>query len=202
MTGPSIADLQRITDPIIRSLVGAIRRMAIRVTSRPLWQVTGYEIDGTTETQQAEPFTGIGFFARPPASGKPEAIVVAAAGAKSPAIVAVRDEKTRAAVAGTLAEDEAMVYGSTALVHVTAGGTVEARAPGGTAVYLATKADIDALRAWLANLTLPVTTNGTATSQAGWAGPPPPGGLPPSPPIPAISGAPPTAAGTTVLKGQ
>jgi phage gp45-like len=189
MTGPSIAELQRITDPIIRALIGAIRRMAVTVTSRARWQVTGYTIDGDTETQQAEPFTGIGFYARPPASGKPEAIVVSAAGAKSPAIVAVRDEKTRAAVAGNVGADEAMMFGSTALVHVTAGGTVEARAPGGTAVALATLADVQALREAFNNhvhiLTIAAAAGAGGTGTA----------APTATPAPA-------PAGTTVLKGQ
>jgi phage gp45-like len=189
MTGPSIAELQRITDPVIRALIGAIRRMVVTVTSRALWQVTGYEIDGTTETQQAEPFSGIGFYARPAASGKPEAIVVSAAGAKSPAIVATRDEKTRAAVAGGLAADEAIVFSSAAVVHVRANGTVEIRTPGGSAVPLATLADVQALREAF-NSHVHVLTIAAAPGSGGTGT-----AAPTATPAPA-------PAGTTVLKGQ
>lgn len=141
----SSAEHNRINDPVIMRLQGAIRRMAISVTSRVLWQLSGFRnVDGTTESTEAEPFTGIGFYSIPPGGGAPEAITVMVGGGNSPAIVATRDEKTRATIA-KLAADETAVFTSKAIIVIKANGTVEIRSKDGTAVPLATKADIDAL---------------------------------------------------------
>ena len=138
------------TDPAILRGFGALRRMAITVTAKALWQLTGFkQPDGTIETMKAEPFTGIGLAARPPNGGRPEAIVVMVGGASSPMIIAVRDEKTRAAIAGALGVDETMLFNSKAVVYVKADGSIEARSAGGAAHALATKADIDALAAYV-----------------------------------------------------
>lgn len=186
MNGPTIAELARITDPLLRRLIGAIRRMTVTVTSKTLWQLSGYQVD-KVETLPAEPFTGIGFYSRPPASGKPEAIAVFAGGAKSPAIVATRDEDTRKAVAGGIAADETIVFSSAAVVYVRANGTVEVRTPSGTALPLATKADLDALKAAINGWTPAPNDGGAALKTA----------------LTALFTGPPTwPAGTTVLKGQ
>ena len=120
--------------------------MTVGFVDKMLWQLVGVRLlDGSTETIPVEPFTGIGFYSRPPASGSPEAIMVNAGGAKSPAIVGLRDEKTRAKVAGGLVADEAMVFNSAAVVYVKADGSVEARSATGVAVKLPTLADLQAL---------------------------------------------------------
>jgi len=188
-SGPSVADLNRVTDPDGRRVTGAIRRMAIKVTSQVLWQLIGYKVGARTETRPAEPFTGIGFYSRPPANGKPEAIVVFAAGAKSPAVVATRDEKTRAAIAGGIAEGETIVYSGAAIVYVR-NNTVEIRLANGVAVPLATKADVDALIA-----TFNAHTHLVAAL--------PSTGLPP-PTIPTLlpTGLAAPSVGTSVLRGQ
>ena len=126
--------------------IGAIRRMTVGFVDKVLWQLVGVRLlDGSAETGTAEPFTGIGFYSRPPANGSPEAVVVMAGGAKSPAIVGLRDEKTRAKVAGGLVADEAMVFNSTAVVYVKADGSVEVRSATGIAVKLPTLADLQAV---------------------------------------------------------
>ena len=147
----TIEQLQRVLDPALVTAKGAVRRMAISLTSRVLWQLTGFRLPGaggstTTETQTAEPFTGIGFYARPPTSGKPEAIVIMVNDGQNPVVVAVRDEKTRAAIAGALEANETAVFNSAAIVHVKADGTIEARSASGVAVPLATLADVQAMR--------------------------------------------------------
>ncbi len=140
-------ELAEATDPIILRGLGAIRRMAISLTARALWQLVGFRLpDGSNELLEAEPFTGIGIASRPPANSKPEAIVVMVGGAKSPAIIAVRDEKTRKAIAGALIEDETMLFNSQALVYMKADGTIEARSAAGVAVSLCTKADAQQIR--------------------------------------------------------
>lgn len=142
--GPS--DHAAEISPKARDMLGRIRRMVVSVTARALWQVVGHKLfDGTTETRDAEVFSGIGFYSRPPSSGKPEAIVVFPGGAGNPIVAATRDEKTRQAIAGELAEGETAVYNASAIVFLRANGTIEIRSAGGTAQALATKADLDAL---------------------------------------------------------
>src|SRR5688572_29787082 len=171
-TGPSIEELTRVTDPELRRSVGSIRRFAIKVTERVLWQLLGYKIGTVVETHQAEPFTGIGFYSRPPADGRPEAITVNVGGANSPAIVATRDERTRARMAGNLADGESAMYGSGTIV-VTGESTIEARSENGTAVALATLDDVRRIWEWLSTLVLPVQTQGSPAVHSGFAGPPP-----------------------------
>lgn len=178
--------LRAATDPVVARAAGAIRRMAITFTAKALWQLAGFRMpDGSAETRQAEPFTGIGFYARPAADGKPEAIALMVGDANTPVIVAVRDEKTRAAVAGGVQAGETMMFTPLAMVYLTSAGTIEIRSVGGAAAALATKADVDALASWI-HTTMTVTTPGAG------AGPSTPG----------TTNAPPAAAGTTKLKGE
>ena len=118
-------DHNKATDPLLLQLAGMVRRMAVSLTTKALWQIVGFrKSDGTQETRNAEPFTGIGFYSRPPSSGKPEAIVVMVGDANAPVVVATRDEKTRAASAGDLGADEAAIYNTLARAHVKSDGTV------------------------------------------------------------------------------
>lgn len=120
-------DFAREAGPTLQALRTMVRRMAITLTTKVLWQLTGYrQSDGSTETRNAEPFTGIGVYARPPASGSPEAIVtMVGADGETPAIVAVRDEKTRANSAGDAAADETVIYNSVARMRVRSDGVIE-----------------------------------------------------------------------------
>lgn len=128
--------------PDARKIAGMVRRVAITLTRRVLWQILGHKLlDEKPETRDAEPFTGVGFYSRPSASGKPEAVVVFAGGAGNPLIVATRDEKTRAAlfkVAGELAENETAIFNSQSLIVIKADGTVEIRSAAGVAKKLVT----------------------------------------------------------------
>lgn len=161
-------ELNRETDPLRVRLAGAIRRFVITLTDAAIWQVTGYRMpDGSTETRNAELFGGIGFAARPPAGGKPEAIGVMVGDASTPVIIAIRDEETRRAVAGALELDESMMFNTTAVMLIKADGTIEARAVGGSAVPLATKADLDALAAYVAKQFAATGTGHTHTLASG-----------------------------------
>ncbi len=189
MTYRDREDFAKETGPTERTLRGMIRRMVITLTDKVLWQLLGQRGgQGGDEVIDVEVFPGIGFFARPPASGKPEAIVAAIAGAaKARVAIATRDEKTRQeAVAalpnGELGEGEVLVYTPVALIHVRANSTVEIRTLGGTAEKLPTWADFTALRTWIQNTMVIATPSGNST--------------------PGTTTAPPTPAGTTVLKAQ
>lgn len=125
-------ELREIHSPGSRRAFGAVRRMAISFTQNVLWQLAGVRsYDGSQETRQVEPFSGIGFYSRPSSSGAPEAIAVMVGDANAPVIVATRDEKTRAASAGDLAPDESAMFTTTARVRIAANGTVILCAIGG-----------------------------------------------------------------------
>jgi hypothetical protein len=125
--------------------------MAIGVTSRAIWQLVRKATpDAAAETALAEVFPGIGIYARPPSSANAEAIVFNVGGADHPIVIALRDEDTRRASADIDA-DETMIYTSQVVVYLKANGTIEARTVGGSALALATKDDIDALKSWAEN---------------------------------------------------
>jgi hypothetical protein len=129
----TVSSLRRAIDPAAARAAGALRRFAIGATTQVLWQLLGFRMpDGSTETRTAEPFTGIGFYARPPADGQPEAIAVMVGDAKAPMIVGLRDEATRAKVAAAIAAGETMAFNAVAVVYLKADGTVEIRTPTGT----------------------------------------------------------------------
>jgi hypothetical protein len=159
----TVEALLESTDPRWIRFAGMVRRMTITLTAKVLWQLAGFRLPDAAggasgqEVINAEAFTGIGFFSRPPSSGSPEAIVVSVGDASSPMIIAVRDEKTRAAIVGALKVGETAVYTDQALVYLKDNGTIEARSAAGTAAPLATKADLDALKNFIQSMTLPVS---------------------------------------------
>jgi hypothetical protein len=143
------ADFAKVLDPLTRRLAGMLRRVGIdttKITRVPGWKVLGYLLpDGKRESFTAEVFPGIGFYARPPAGARAEAVVQMIHGADNPVIVATRDERTRADVAGGIAEDETMLHNSESVLYIKADGSIEARTAGGTATKLPTWDDFEAL---------------------------------------------------------
>jgi phage gp45-like len=178
--------------------------MAIRVTSRALWQVIGHRmLDGSRETRDAEVFYGIGIWSRPTSDDKAEALVAfLGGGGGNPVIIATRNEDARKAVAAALnggdglAEGEAVLFGSSGLgfVHVKDDETVEVRKDGGTAVELALKSDLDEAISKLNALitAYKIHIHGGVTTGVGVSAVPTV--------VTAASSA--AAVGTTVLKGQ
>ena len=156
-----------------------VRRMIVDRTRTSVWRLIGHLQVG--EKPLAETYSGIGFYARPPDGVDAEVIVANLGGAGAPVIVASRDEDTRRTMAD-LAADETATFNSQTIVKHTAGGLIEARSKDGTAVALATKADLEELRAWIAAEMVIACPAGSST----------PGTVDP----------PPTPAGTTVLKGE
>ena len=168
-------------DPRWRKVAGLLRRMVVRFSAQGIWELAGFST--LKEVVRSEGFQGLGFWARPPSGVTVEAIVVSIGGSDHPVVVALRDETTRRAVANALLADESIQYNSSVRVHAKANGTVEVRAHGGVALPLATKADIDALRTYVAaHIHSGVTTGGGVSG------------------TPSVS--PPDAVGTTVLKGE
>jgi hypothetical protein len=188
--------------PARREVFGAIRRMAITLTSRALWQLIGHDLpDGRKEARPANVFSGIGFFARPKATDRAEAIVLfPGAGAGHPAIVAMRNEDARKIIEAALnagaglAEGETVAYGAAALLHFKADGTLEARTPGGVAVELALKTDVSKIETAIAGATI-TPNDGGATLKATIIA-----GLSTS--LHGAAGTTPWPVGTTKLKGQ
>lgn len=197
----TVAELREALNPETIRRWGAVSRVVISYTAKALWQVTGARLlDTVRPTRDIEPFTGIGFFARPASGGKPEAIVINVGDAQAPVIIAVRDEATRQKVAGGLKEDETAAFNSQCIVYIKADGTIEARTASGVAVPLALKTDVEHVDAkyegHIHNDSTSAATKGPV--KAGTIAPS--GGSPPF-----LDGTPLDAAvieGTTVLKGE
>lgn len=135
-------DFAKETGPTQRLLRGMIRKLVVTLSDGARWQFLGQRGgQGGDEVITAEPFTGIGFYSRPPADGKPEAIAVAVGGAKHLAVVATRDEETRRKVAGDLDEGETQIHSTGAIVRVKE-SKIEARTASGNAAPVATLQDL------------------------------------------------------------
>lgn len=176
----TVEQLAQSTNPALVRAFGAIRRLVVTLTDTAIWQIAGVLMPDGREAMRAEVFSGVGFYARPPAGAEVDAIVVMGGDATNPAIVGLRDEKTRAAVVGGMKPDEAALYNTLGLVYVKDDGTIEARSKNGTAKRLATKDDIDALASWI-HLTMVVNATGATAG---------------------TTTVPPSAAGTSKLKGE
>ena len=187
-SGNTSKDWRDLTSTQARELAGKVRRMAVSVTNvlagvgtttASFWQVVGHLLadNATQETADAEVFSGVGFYARPPAGANAEAIVAFPGGPANPAIVASRDEATRKKVAGACGQDETFVFNSKVALRFTAGGLLQAYLVGGpTPVQLALKSDVEALtNAYNAHKHLGVTAGG------GISGIPQPGDIAPAP---------------------
>jgi phage gp45-like len=159
------------TDPALQRLRGLVRRLIATATRLPRWQLRGVRgVDGASEVVQAEVFQGVGFAARPPASSAAEVIAVNVDGqAKAPVVVATRDEKTAAAVRaaiGGLGPGDTLVYNAGVVVFLRSDGTVEIRSTGGTAVALALRSDLEALRTAIQNTMIAPGDGGAALKTA------------------------------------
>lgn len=110
-----------------RSLKNMIRRMLIVSTDAVLWTLHGHRDERSVESFQAEVYAGVGFAARPPKSGNPEAIVVTVeASANHPVIVATRDRTTEGAVVeqAGLEPGETLVFNGGCILKLTKDGDV------------------------------------------------------------------------------
>ncbi len=162
-----------------------VRRVIFGDTAGGLWGILGYETDDDAEGDDAEPvetFQGIGIYARPATGDNAEGIMLHVGGqAEHPVLAAFRNEDARkrmVAKFGDIDPGEVAFFPSAGDVRVLlkTDGTIEI---GGLATQqLATKTDIEILRAWLAAHGHPL----------------PPGSPPNSPP--------PVLAYTQILKGE
>lgn len=164
-----------------------IRRMAIAASEGGLWGLEGYSIpdlrggsDISTEGEGDEPtevFPGIGIYARPADGDDAEALVLqVGAEADHPVIAATRNEAARARYVeefGEIDKGEVVVFNSagTSRVLIKKGGDIDVTvaagkkisfSAGGIAVALATKADLDALKAIFTAWVVAATDGGGA----------------------------------------
>lgn len=139
-----------------------VRRLRVVASKGVKWALEGHEdLDGNVESEQVEVFPGVGFYSRPKAGRRVEAVVLKVGGESGhPAIVATRDQDGVKAL-GALAADESAVFNSLAHVTIKASGEVHIAAIGGTAAALATKADLDSLKSTINGWT-PVANDGGA----------------------------------------
>ena len=179
--GYSATDHARDTDPWRRKVAGMIRRMTVDLTDAVLWKLLGHT--AVEERPRAEVYSGIGFYARPPAGVTAEVVVTNIGGADHPIVVASRDEETRAAIADLDEGETASFNDQTILLHKS-DGTIEARSANGAAVALATRADLEALLSAISGAAV-LAGDGGATFKTNL--------------LAALAGWP---VGTTVLKGE
>lgn len=201
MTYRKSEDFAEETSAFRRFVRGMIRRVAVTLTQTAKWQVLG-QVGGAggDETFEAEPFTGIGFYSRPPSSGNPEAVAVAIAGSKTTAVIATRDEATRQAMVGNLGDGETAMFNDKVKLVAKNNGTLVAVLPNGVELELALKLDLTILRSAMASATIAagagganpivIAADGLATTACATLTPP---RTPATPPWPI---------GTAVLKGQ
>lgn len=127
-----------------RERLGAIRRMAVNLTSGSFWRVLGHLLFGNVREQHdAEVFSGIGFYARPKAGANAEAIVAFVGGASNPIIIATRDEDARKAIA-QLDDDSTAMFNTATIIVIKPDGTVEIRTAAGVAHPLPTLDEFNA----------------------------------------------------------
>jgi hypothetical protein len=140
------AEWAQSTGSIARDLTGMVRRMRVELTTSSVWQVLGATLlNGAREVQEAEAFTGIGFYARPPASSRTEAMLVFPGGASVPVVIAARDEDVRRKVAADLKPNETQMHNSLSVLRIRDTGEIEGRSVAGVAESLTKHSDMQAL---------------------------------------------------------
>jgi hypothetical protein len=102
------------------------RRLTVMRSDDVKWQVRGVRGgSGGDEVFDAEPFTGIGWYARAPADGTPESVMLSLGGTKHPALIAQRDEETRRKSASDLDEGEGAGFNAVVRIVFRKDGTIE-----------------------------------------------------------------------------
>lgn len=134
-----------------RLICGLVHRVRVVATQGALWKVEGHtDFNGNVSSYEAETFEGIGFASRPGAADNAEVIVLQVEAASGhPVIVATRnrDALKKLIQSEGLEADETVIFASASMVKIKADGTIELGSIGGTFQPLATKSDIDALKA-------------------------------------------------------
>ncbi len=139
-------------DPMTRRLRALLswRRLDLDESTGDRATALGREDEtGAVETDEMDVLAPVGIIARPEANVTVEALVgFVGADGDHPVVLNTLDHGRRAIIdAVGLDADETVVYTQQAILKITADGTVEIRSIGGTAVQLATKADVAALKA-------------------------------------------------------
>lgn len=122
-------DFARTISPEARAFRGSVRRYAVRFTEGTHWQMTGHKLDGDTETKGLEVFSGVGFYSRPKAKAKAEAIAARIGDAQHMVVVATRDEALRRLYKAELEGDPdlAAMFNTATIAIIKPDGTVEIR---------------------------------------------------------------------------
>ncbi len=143
MSRQTLRSLRERRGKATNTLRNMARRMDLAATSGALWGLEGFtDGDGNVERDEAENFSGVGFYSRP-VEGAGEAVIVkVGADSGHPAVVATRDQAALAAledVIGEVGAGETVVFNRRALLWVRADGQVHVGAIGGSVKRLATE---------------------------------------------------------------
>lgn len=167
MTRRDAGDFAGETSPEARGLYGMLRRVLVTLTAKTRWQVRGHRrmLDNRPETADVETFPGVGFYARPAAGARTEAVLAsigaAEGGAACAVVIATRAEGTRRDAVGDGDADRTSMFNTQVIVDARPDATIEAKSIGGTAAPLATHADLEALKTAFDSWT-PVPNDGGA----------------------------------------
>lgn len=151
--------------PASVALANLARKMITTAMSGLEWALKGFEDDdGNVERASAPVYQGGSLYRA--ASGVADALVLLLGGESgNPVVVAVRDEAVAKAVIAALNPPDGthVLFGpSGSVVYFKDDETVEVRTKDGTAVQLATKNDLDVLRAALTSAAIALGAGGAA----------------------------------------
>lgn len=174
------SQLQRMMRPLAMRIVNMIARGVVQLANDSTrLQLLQLGVLAGETVDSAEHFQPYGFSSIPLPGA--EAVVAFPNGDRShPLVLAAADRRYRPT--GGQGGEVTLYNNANARVILKANGTIEIRSSGGTAVALATKADIDALKTWASTH---IHTSGG-----------------PGNPTTAPTAPPPSAAGTSKLKGE
>lgn len=127
----------RVSGPAA-AFLSIARRMRVAATAAVTWAIEGAEDDdGSVETDDAEVFPGVGFYARPKAGDATEAVVVEIGGAPGHAVVIATRNMDGIKRLGSIGEDETLIFNSTTAIKISADGTISIGAIGAPLTPLA-----------------------------------------------------------------
>jgi hypothetical protein len=120
------------------ALVGElVRRMRLVATAAVVWTIEGLiDDDGSAESDEAEVFPGIGFYARPKATDATEVILLKVGGASGHGVIVATRNQDGIKRIGAFGADETIVFNSTTAIKIGADGSIQIGAIGGPFVPL------------------------------------------------------------------
>lgn len=153
-------DIEAMIRPIRTRADNMIARGVVTLVNAAVkMQILQVGIQDREPVDDAEHFQPYGFKSIPRVGA--ESVVLFIGGDRGVPVAVVTDDRRTRPVAGWTEGESGLYNDSGAVVHLKEDGTIEARS-GGVAIPLATKADLDAHRAWVDAHTHTITSGSSA----------------------------------------